>query len=122
MDGKPNDELPSLTGPAAPAAIDWDSSWYDILGVAPGATKRQIDSAFRKLSLIYHPDKGGALLEYQRLGFIKEILTGAKRGQYDTYGREHFREQFPMPTPPPSAGPSTNDAPHVDSRDFVYRL
>ncbi|KAF4548674.1 putative translocation protein sec63 [Elsinoe fawcettii] len=33
----------------------WDP--YDILGIAPGATERQVQSRYRKLSITLHPDK-----------------------------------------------------------------
>ncbi len=37
-----------------------DSSYYyNILGLYPGATKKEIKIAFRELSKIHHPDKGG---------------------------------------------------------------
>ena len=34
-----------------------ESQYYEILGLAPGATPEQIKNAYRKLSMQYHPDK-----------------------------------------------------------------
>jgi len=126
------DEVPSLAGntepttevpPPPPIVIDWTLSWYDIIGVSPGAAKRQIQSAWRQMTRRFHPDKGGDLLTFQRLAFIVEILTGSKRRQYDSHGRDHFTKEFPRPSPAPATGPPSSDTPmEADTRAFVYRL
>lgn len=36
-----------------------DLDWYRILGVKPKATVEEIKRAFRKLALVFHPDKAG---------------------------------------------------------------
>jgi hypothetical protein len=49
---------------------------YDILGLAPNATKREIIKAFRQSALINRPDKNGSKPEYEQK--MREILD-AKR-------------------------------------------
>jgi hypothetical protein len=45
------------------------STWYDVLGVAPAASKAEIEAAYRRLVKTTHPDAGGdreQFLEIQR--------------------------------------------------------
>jgi len=49
-------------GTAAPGEIDEDK-YYAILGLSPGADFSEIKTAYRKLSMKYHPDKVGHLGE-----------------------------------------------------------
>jgi hypothetical protein len=45
-----------------------DFSWQDALDIHdPAPTEAQIDAAYRRLSLIYHPDKGGDIQMFQAL-------------------------------------------------------
>ncbi|KAJ1962577.1 hypothetical protein H4R35_007338, partial [Dimargaris xerosporica] len=39
------------------AQADSNCQYYTVLGVSPSATQREIKSAYRKLSIKYHPDK-----------------------------------------------------------------
>jgi translocation protein SEC63 len=64
---------------------------YKILGVEEGATPKEIKSAFRKLSLLYHPDKNQGDPSANDM-FIKvtkahDVLTDeATRDNYEKYG------------------------------------
>lgn len=46
---------------------DGKSPWFEILGVKADATKADIRSAFRALSLTHHPDSGGNEEDFKRL-------------------------------------------------------
>lgn len=48
---------------------------FAILGIPSGAEARQIRSAYRKLSLTVHPDKGGDATQFQRIVKAYETLT-----------------------------------------------
>lgn len=43
------------------------SNWWDVLGVAPQATKAEIVNAYKALAKVHHPDAGGSSADFQRL-------------------------------------------------------
>ena len=59
--------------------IDWNSSWYEILGVARNAQIATIKAAYRRFSGLYHPDKAGAehTATMQRINHIYAILSNS---------------------------------------------
>ncbi|XP_076900469.1 dnaJ protein ERDJ3A-like [Bidens hawaiensis] len=63
---------------------------YKVLGVDKDATQRQIQKAFHKLSLQYHPDKNknkGAQDKFSKINNAYEILSDEeKRKNYDMFG------------------------------------
>lgn len=60
---------------------------YDILDVTVEATEKEIKSAYRKLSLKHHPDKGGDAMRFKEITRAYEILSdGEKRALYDVGG------------------------------------
>ncbi|KAI4353388.1 hypothetical protein L6164_002343 [Bauhinia variegata] len=65
---------------------------YKVLGVDKNASQREIQKAFHKLSLQYHPDKNknkGAQEKFAQINNAYEILSDEqKRKNYDMYGDE----------------------------------
>lgn len=41
--------------------------WWQVLGVDPGATKLEVDGAYRKQAMLAHPDRGGSADAMARL-------------------------------------------------------
>jgi len=64
--------------------------FYDVLGVARGASKEDIKKAYRKLARQYHPDVNkdhGAEDKFKEIQRAYEVLSDErKRNMYDTYG------------------------------------
>lgn len=52
---------------------------YAILGVPSTATQDEIKTAYRRLAMKHHPDRGGTLEEFQRIHDAYERLTKPAR-------------------------------------------
>lgn len=58
--------------------------YYKDLGLPPSATQIEIKSAYRRLSNIHHPDKGGDIRNFQRINEAYETLSDQSRKfEYD---------------------------------------
>ncbi|XXG44340.1 hypothetical protein AAC387_Pa01g4172 [Persea americana] len=86
--------LPSLLDLQEAKSIDP----YKVLGVDKNASQRDIQKAFHKLSLKYHPDKNkekGAQEKFSEINNAYEILSDEeKRKNYDLYGDEKGNPNF----------------------------
>ena len=65
--------------------------YYEVLKVERAATKVQIDRAYRKLAIKYHPDSNrddeNAITKFKEASEAYEVLSDAdKRARYDQYG------------------------------------
>ena len=64
-------------------------SYYDILGVSKDASKNELDSAFRKLAMKYHPDRykgADAQEKMKEINKAYKVLSDPnQRKQYDSF-------------------------------------
>ena len=72
--------------------------FYELLGIAKGASTDEIRSAFRKLALKYHPDRNPGDKEAERkfkeISEAYDVLSDdQKRKLYDQYGHEGLKGQ-----------------------------
>ncbi len=62
--------------------------YYQILGIAKGASQEDIKRAYHRLAHKFHPDKGGDTIKFKEVSEAYQILSDAdKRAQYDKFGR-----------------------------------
>lgn len=74
------------------------ANYYEILGVENNASDDEIKKAYRKLSLIHHPDRGGDTTKFQEINSAYETLSDPqRRNQYDA-------QLNGIPMPPPFPG------------------
>ena len=64
-------------------------NYYEVLGVAKGASEEEIKQAYRRLAHKYHPDKtGGDEKKFKEVNEAYQVLSNRdKRAQYDRFGR-----------------------------------
>lgn len=61
--------------------------YYELLGVAKGASDDEIKKAYRKLAIKHHPDKGGDEAKFKEINEAYEVLKDKqKRQRYDQFG------------------------------------
>jgi len=72
--------------------------YYEVLGVAKGATQDEIKKAFHKLAHKHHPDKGGDEKKFKEINEAYQVLSDTnKRQQYDQFGRVFENGAGPNP-------------------------
>ena len=70
-----------------------------VLGLSANAAEKNIRKAYHKLSLIYHPDKGGNEREFKRLGAAYGFLTG-ERNSFNNNNSTRAKKNARATTPP----------------------
>jgi DnaJ-class molecular chaperone len=76
-----------------------DNEYYDILGVQKSATSDEINKAYRKLAMKYHPDKNpdnpDAEEMFKKISSAYQVLSDPeKRNSYDNYGKDGLKGNF----------------------------
>ena len=74
-------------------------SYYDILEIDSSASETEIKKAYRRLSLLHHPDRGGRNDKFQQINEAYECLSDSnKRNEYDNrqngFGYHHGNMNF----------------------------
>ena len=70
-----------------------DGDYYDLLGIKRNATESEVNKAYKKLAVKYHPDKNPGDKELAEENFKKvseayEVLSNKeKRQTYDQFGK-----------------------------------
>lgn len=69
--------------------------YYEILGIAKGASDDEIKRAYRRLAQKHHPDKpGGDEKKFKEINEAYQVLSDKqKRSQYDQYGQTFEQAQ-----------------------------
>lgn len=70
-----------------------DTTYYDLLGIAPTATALEIKKAYRKAAIKLHPDKNPddptAAAKFQDVGEAYQVLSDdSLRAKYDKFGKQ----------------------------------
>lgn len=75
--------------------FDPQKNYYDILGVAEGATEDEIKKAFRKQAMQHHPDKGGDQEQFKKINEAYQVIGDAqKKQQYDAVRHGNYGGGF----------------------------
>lgn len=102
-------------------------TYYDVLGVAPDATRDEIKQAWREAADRFEPGSGGSTAQFQLFNKAAEVLLDpGRRRAYDAQLADEAPREQPGPapaapaaasvrkTPPPPPSPAA-DAPAVDA-------
>lgn len=71
------------------------SDFYKTLGINKNAKEEEIKKAFRKLSLLHHPDRGGNGDKFKEINEAYQTLSDKqKKAEYDNRGRSPFSQNM----------------------------
>ncbi len=61
--------------------------YYEVLGIAKGASADEIKKAYRRAAVKHHPDQGGDENKFKEVNEAHEVLSNSeKRQRYDQFG------------------------------------
>lgn len=81
-------------GRRGPAADVDTTKLYETLEIEKGADAKEIKKAYRKLSRVHHPDKGGDEHKFKEINAAYEILSDEdQRKLYDKHGLDGVSDQ-----------------------------
>ena len=95
---------------------EWMGNLYEVLGVEPSASKKEIEKAYKELAFHYHPDRNPTRIADELLKKINEAYTVLRDpGRRREYDAEHgFNQEDRVvaqadfePTPAPSSEPDS---------------
>lgn len=97
--------------------------YYEVLGVARGASADDLKKAYRKLAMQYHPDRNqgdkAAEERFKEIGEAYAVLSDVqKRKKYDQFGPS-LRDGSFWRQGGASAGPRPNTRVYTTTRDFA---
>ena len=103
-----------------PTAVEWAQrpatfEPHEILGVAWDVSERALRSAYRRLALVHHPDKGGDPVRFQLIVTAYEALMNRLHGRRSTspvsYSQSHLNRAVGRATPRKSSRRADATAP-----------
>lgn len=91
---------------------------YEILGVSPTDDLSTIKKAYRKLAMLYHPDRGGEEAKFKEVQNAWDMIQLQKRN-----GQSSFKPRNKQETPPWQTDPrSTYDVVGKDHRNLNFNM
>ena len=65
-----------------------------LFGLAGGYTPTEVKTAYKKMSMLHHPDKGGDLEMMKKVNAAWKALKGETKGGTDTYNAEEIKAKW----------------------------
>jgi len=95
--GMPGGDFPGMGGKGGGRGRNADTTkFYKTLEVDKTASDKEIKTAYRKLAVKHHPDKGGDSEKFKEITRAYEVLSDQeKRSKYDRFGEEGLDDSGP---------------------------
>jgi hypothetical protein len=99
---------------------------YEVLGLTPQATEKEIRTAYKNLAKKYHPDKGGDTEQFILIENAYEVLSDPfRKEEYDRTGTytppsPQPSPPSPQPSPPPPQPSPPPPPPTMRQRNYLF--